>query len=1053
MAEILNVDYKDFYRNKKKKKQVPDKESKEYIPFFEFQKRIINDGCFIEGEYFTPFLTWHLNLWNTEVDQIEGGDVYMFPDLRDNEWKIANAIHQAETYTNPETGQLQRKGLIILGCRRLAKDLLNSSLLYKEDKTITIGESKIGDKIYDDNGELTTITGVYPQGKRPVYKITLLDGRELFCGLDHNWEIIEKGNKKFKGKQYGYEKTSIKTTKELIDDGFKRERIHNGYKDKTTRKLFETKYSIRNSKAVKYSEKDLSIDPYFLGLWLGDGSSRTPSITTMDQEIVDYLYKYSNYLNLNIIEEIYRKTSKAKNYHLINKEKGCKNYLSRQLKAKNLILNKHIPKEYLYSSIEQRLALLQGLMDTDGGTLKGGSLTFSSSNERLANDFENLCRSLGITLKRVIKIPKYKYKGIKKEGKPSHFFSLYTDQLIFRLTRKLNNIQNRKGFKSKIKKTSIVNIEYVFDDFTTCITVDNKQSLFLTDGYTITHNSVIAASYLASGATLDINSQNVLAGVNSKDIKLITNKLDKGLNALPDYFQWQRIEDNWRDEVILGVKEKGGKRHPFSYITIRNLDNGNNQEAIAGTKPRKLIIDEIGKSSWIDGFNAAQPGFTTRWGWGCSPILTGTGGDMDNFLDAKTAFTDPAKYNFLEFDDGTGHKTGLFLGHTFRQEAKVDSTLGAYLNKPEGSKLYEIPMLVGSQELADKITDEKRELLRSSRKENDLLKEIMYFPKNPDEIFMNSNGNLFPLEAIREQINFLKNNNITGQYVWLYKDLDGTVKHRYAEPHQKPISEYPVSNGTNKEAPFQIWEMPISNPPYGLYVAGADPYNQSSSQWSDSLGVCTIYKRMLDIASNEYVDMIVAQYAARPRTMEEWHSNVFLLLKYYNAICFPENEAGTFIQYFDNLQESNMLADGLDFLKEFNPNTKTIGRIKGAAATPKNIDYMMAHMYEYYNEEITIGQDEYGNPIKRLGVSRIPDIMLLEESLAYRPTMNGVKGTNSDRIVSFRHALAYAKFLDKYMPVVELNPKEEENKKEHSIKSPFITGLNSPFGVNRNPFR
>jgi hypothetical protein len=567
--------------------------------------------------------------------------------------------------------------------------------------------------------------------------------------------------------------------------------------------------------------------------------------------------------------------------------------------------------------------------------------------------------------------------------------------------------------------------------------------------------SVIAASYLAMGATLDQDSQNVLAGTNSKDIKLITNKLDKGLNSLPEYYQWQKIEDNWKNEVVLGVKERGGKRHPFSYISIRNLDEGRNEEAIAGTKPRKLIIDEIGKAPWIAGFNAAQPGFSSQWGWICSPILTGTGGDMESFLDAKLAFTDPSSYNFLEFDNpkDTERKVGLFLGHTFRLEAKVESSLGAYLNAPEDSPLRDIVMFVGDKELADKINKEERDKLASANDESNLLKRIMYYPEEPDEIFMSSSGNLFPLEAVRQQINFLRSNNITGQNVWLYKELDGTIKHRFAEPHEKPISVYPAKNLSNKTAPIQIWEFPVSNAPYGLYVAGADPYNQNDAQWSDSLGVCTIYKRMLDVASNEYVHMMVAQYAARPGIMEEWHDNVYMLLKYYNAICFPENEAATFIQYFNNKNESEMLADGLDFLKDFNPNTKTIGRIKGAAAVPKNIGYMMALMYEYCREEVVTGLNEDGTPIKKMGVCRILDLMLLEEMLSFRPTIAGVKGSNSDRVVAFRHALAYATYLDKYMPVVELNARnEDKEEKEFSIRSPFITNHVNPFGLRHNPF-
>jgi hypothetical protein len=154
--------------------------------------------------------------------------------------------------------------------------------------------------------------------------------------------------------------------------------------------------------------------------------------------------------------------------------------------------------------------------------------------------------------------------------------------------------------------------------------------------------SVIESSYIGLGATFDENSQNIIAGLNAPDIKLITDKIDKGLNFLPEAWRWQRVEDNWKNQVTLGIKTKAGERIPFSQILIRNLDGGNNEEAIAGTKPRRLIIDEIGKGNFLRGFQAAVPGFTTPFGWGCSPILTGTGGDMQNFMDAKSLMFDVA---------------------------------------------------------------------------------------------------------------------------------------------------------------------------------------------------------------------------------------------------------------------------------------------------------------------------------------------------------------------------------------------------------------------------
>ena len=284
--------------------------------------------------------------------------------------------------------------------------------------------------------------------------------------------------------------------------------------------------------------------------------------------------------------------------------------------------------------------------------------------------------------------------------------------------------------------------------------------------------SVLEASYIAWGATFDENSQNVIAGLNAPDIKLITDKLDKGLNFLPEYFRWQRVEDNWKNQVTLGIKTRAGERIPFSQILIRNLDEGNNEEAIAGTKPRKLIIDEIGKGSFLRGLQAAVPGFTTPFGWGCSPILTGTGGDMKRFMDAKSLMFDVENYNFLTYnnEEDTRRVHGLFISNKYRMEAKEDSTLGAYVNAPKTSDLYNVQMLVSNEEKADKITNDNLDRLKKAGDRIAYLKEKMYYPQKVDDIFLNEDTNIFDIEAAKRQKTRLLQNEKTGTPVILFND-------------------------------------------------------------------------------------------------------------------------------------------------------------------------------------------------------------------------------------------------------------------------------------------
>ena len=147
---LKTITYKDWYINQKR---VPDKESVEYKAFYDFHKELCLDGFMMEGEFFNPFLYWHLNIWHTDVDvKDDRGRInqkYANPYLRDNEWIVSNEIQRAHE---------QHKGLVILGIRRFAKALRDSELLYTENGPIEIGKVGLGDRIYDHEGILAKVS-------------------------------------------------------------------------------------------------------------------------------------------------------------------------------------------------------------------------------------------------------------------------------------------------------------------------------------------------------------------------------------------------------------------------------------------------------------------------------------------------------------------------------------------------------------------------------------------------------------------------------------------------------------------------------------------------------------------------------------------------------------------------------------------------------------------------------------------------------------------------------------------------------------------------------
>ena len=518
--------------------------------------------------------------------------------------------------------------------------------------------------------------------------------------------------------------------------------------------------------------------------------------------------------------------------------------------------------------------------------------------------------------------------------------------------------------------------------------------------------SVLEASYIGHGATFDENSQNIIAGLNAPDIKLITDKIDKGLNFLPKEWRWQRVEDNWKNQVTLGIKTKSGTRIPFSQILIRNLDGGNNEEAIAGTKPRRLIIDEIGKGNFLRGLQAAIPGFTTPFGWGCSPILTGTGGDMKMFMDAKSLMFDVDNFNFLTYNNAKDEKRihGLFISHKYRMEAKEESTLGSFLHKEKTSSLHEIPMLVSNEEKATEITNDILERLKKAGDRVAYLKEKMYYPQDVDDIFLNEDTNIFDIEAAKRQKHRLAEHDKTGTPVILYDDGEG-VKHDFTD--KLPITNFPLKQTDLKDAPVVIYEFPVENPPYGLYVAGIDPYRQGKSAYSSSLGSVYIYKRMHAISGEKYQDMFVASYCARPDKKEKWEEQARYLIKYYNARALCENDEISFIDHMINKGDAHYLERQPQWLKEIVPNT-TVRRDYGIHRSSEKIrDFLHSCLKKYTEDVVHSETNDEGEVVSEVkGMSKILDPVLLEEMIQYN------ESGNFDRIIAAELAIALAMKLD-----------------------------------------
>lgn len=255
------------------------------------------------------------------------------------------------------------------------------------------------------------------------------------------------------------------------------------------------KYYLYRSDKIRFKDTNLDFDPYLLGLWLGDGNSTKPSITTMDSEIMDYLEDYALKHNMKVRYEKIR-DEKALNLNLAYTDKSEKgyhnkpiNYITQNLKRLGVFGNKHIPDEYIYTSEENRLKILAGLIDSDGWyDVKKKRFGFAQVGYRkqIADAFAFIARSLGMKVSMRVK-KAYPSKLCKNVYEEQYVVSILSgcERIPTKISRK--QASGNKVWQKDMNR-SMFNIEYYGIDEYYGFTIDGD-NLFLLDDFTICHNS------------------------------------------------------------------------------------------------------------------------------------------------------------------------------------------------------------------------------------------------------------------------------------------------------------------------------------------------------------------------------------------------------------------------------------------------------------------------------------------------------------------------------------------------------------------------------------
>lgn len=881
--------------------------------FFTEEAYKVKNGITINGTFIPPWLYWHVNFFPVFQDLPNGERVPAISRLRDNEWFFAEMYQRARQ---------EKKGLGMFGTRRFGKALLDSELIYTPYGPKKIGFADIGDIIYGDDGKLTTVVGVYPQGFVDMYKVTFEDGRSIVCCGQHQWKVKYHGDYK------------VMSTMGIIHSDFQ-------------------KMTIDIGESVDFPERRWLMSPHLLG-------SLTASFLCGSTDRI---------------------------FELSNKEMD----------------------DIIYSSKKQKELFISSFMKIACG--------ISTGDDR--------------------------FKVVYK--------SEYIISFVRRIFWSMGYYCVMDGDDMYISKTHnrlrISDIDYYGKYKATCIEVDNKSHQFLTTNFVVSHNTTIMSSLLQMNATMTIGLSHSVVGFSDSDLSNIGEYCEYGLDHVHPFFRINRTKTDWSSGVTLGKRMSNGVRDVHAIISIANINMGRktSTQKTAGLTPATAIFDEVGKGPIKKPYTAAMPSYDTPYGWRLSPILAGTGGEVELSKDAQEMFSDPDTYNLLVMDwdilnrramkgkTWKERKWAMFVpGQMANSGVKRTIGLGDYLGKPDDKKLNKIKIDATDFEAStNKLNEERKKL--STKDRVAYTSHTMFYPFTIDDCFLSSSQNLFPVEyAIKHKNDLLESGQYSGMLCDVFLESGnklGTTK------SNKQLAGFPFSGGVI-DAPVQIFEMPQSNRfDDFIYVAGQDPYKQAKSD-TPSLGSFYIFKRRVGIR-DPYAYRIVASYVSRPSSIDQFCRTCEVLQKGYGAICLMENADQMYEQYLN--RKSGMPASFFLFAGEAiaNKYVKAGSRQNsklGLYPTPGNQNLLFSCVVDYCWQDFVIGYDDQtGLDITVKGIELIDDIALLDEIIQYKP------GLNVDRIIAFGHALVLARYFDdnNYMPKSKIeemnNARKEDAYKHHEV--------------------
>lgn len=1029
--------------------------------FWENEAMKLLNGVTINGVFIHPWLYWHINFWKMMIDvgddRIPGNSQF-----RDNEWMFAEFLKQAEE---------ENKGIFMFGCRRFGKALLDSEILYLEDREKMIGNIVVGDKIYDDKGNLVEVVSVYPQGKVTTYRVVFEDGRNVICCGNHQWRVNHGGKWHVRSLRsiagLDYKSMSIPVGEALNYPTAKLPVPPSAYASMLAAYLggyggdmFFDKYICKKFLRSSIDQKKDFIENFIRSFRNVVTGEEELTLSHIDMDVINFVQRmfwalgwYAKLEGNKLILSRNRKELKIRSISIYGKEHAT---------CITVDNDSHLFLTTNYI-VTHNTAIMSSLL------ARNATMTYNLTHNVIGASKEDLA-NMGEYLEFGLdNLPPY--LTINRTGND------WTKEVVLG-TR---NINNQRDVHARIRITNV-------DDGKT------RGSLKTAGGtpYTSIYDEV--GKFPVLGAWLAGRPAHMMHG-RMRGVCLMAGCCCAGTIVYKSNGEPCRIEDLKQEDGIIGFDVENHKiisqniewikppsfKSCFRITTKSNrtlecsfdhpikceYPNGRDILYDGYVSASKLIkgdaiwtIDNNGNKllDYVDGidfigerkvYNLTASDTHTYIANGI--ITHNTGGNVEKSQDAQKIMNSPDEYGFIIMNYDILNKrvikptwrickSGCFvpaqMSHAYE---KKETTLDKYLGVENAPGLKKIKIKVSD---FDKNTGIIKSRLDELVKKDRALyvQERMAFPLSIDDCFLNTNVNRFPVEDALKHKSRLLEDGRPGKTVDIYQ-IDGMkMGYNFSD---KQLADYPFQGG-NIDSPVVIYEDP---PEEGgvfdyTYVSSLDPYKSDKAD-TDSVGSFYVLKRYVKI-NDPFAYCIVASYASRPPSSDDFCRNCEILQEAYGAKCLMENADRMYEFYLTRRNKQLMLLEDGERLagKIIRAGARQNNKL-GLAPTVPNQRMLFNTVIQYCWEDVVVGYDDDGNEITQKGIYRIPDIELLDEIIAFGP------GANTDRIIAFGHALLLAKYYDDmgYMPestTQKENQKKRERKKMEQVKG-FTVRRHNPY--------